>query len=962
MTTKLSINNLTAETLAWISGPRISSIQIADSNYNILDDTAANVGGGYILINGNDFDLNPQVLIDNVSATTVTRVSNSLIRAQIPPSGSISYNVLVINSDGSTAILVNGLTYSAFPAWITGSSLSSKEAIASINIQLSANEAENSAITYSLAAANTLPTGTILYSNGYIQGRVTANANATYNFTVVATDAQNQDVSRSFSLPITLNTPPAWLNQPSILSLSQPINLYSNTIVAVDPAIASYIVTSGSLPPGLTLDVGTGVISGRTSVGNRGTSYSFVVTATDTAGFSATRTFSITIGSIGFNLVQLLLKSNADAVTSNNHTFVDSSGNLQITRVGSASQGSVTPFSQTGWSINLPGYGNYLTTETGNVKYIPGATGPWTLETYVYPLEPGTFYGVGDGGAYGNSLALSWIKTSQKFQFIQGNGVNANPVSILAANTSPRGSWYHVAISKDSNNFIRMFVDGTMVGYYTYSGTLAGSGRPVINGLNDNIGLGYGGANCHISNLRWVKGGALYDSNTSFTPPTGPLSPSVPAGNCYLLIGGTNNFTDLSGSSNIRIGLGTPSIESFSPFDPSGIYTPGFQGGSGYFSGSGDFLTVPLPGFKNVFTIECWAYPTTAYANKYILGGTGIPGLGFSGGAIGLSRPGNWLVTSTQADQMQLNSWNHLAWVRQGNAATDTKIFMNGNIVATGTATYIYAGGNAAIAAGDTAGTSAFGGYIAGLHIVNGEALYTANTSPPTSLPTATPNTILLMNFTNGSIYDATSKNNIVTFGNVLVDTSSPKYSNSSLTFDGTGDYLRIPEYPGPGPYDSQSTFTIEGWIYPTQYQTGVNPTLFLNGTPTAGTFYFGVGLNGGTPGVGNCGKPCISWYDGSNTQNAVGSNVVALNTWTHVAYVANAGVLSMFVNGVSQTVTGTTTLTTTGGYNNYSIIGQWNNGGNVYGYFGKLEDFRITKSVLYTRDFIPPVQSFPLV
>jgi len=960
MTTKLSINNLTAETLAWISGPRISSVQITDGNYNVLDDTAANVGGGYILINGNDFDPNPQVLIDNISATTVTRVSNSLIRAQIPPAGSASYNVLVINSDGSTAILVNGLTYSAFPAWITGSSLSSKEAIVPINIQLSANEAQNSAIIYSLAAANTLPTGTILYSNGYIQGRVTANANATYNFTVVATDTQNQDVSRAFSLPITLNTPPAWLGQPSILPVSQPIDLYSNTIVAVDPAIASYVVTSGSLPPGLTLDIGTGVISGRTSVGNRGTPYSFVVTATDTAGFSSTRTFSITVGSIGFNLVQFLLKSNADAVTSNNHTFVDSSSNRQITRVSTASQGSVSPFSLTGWSINFPGYENYITTDSGNVKYNPGATGPWTLETYVYPLEQGAFYGVGGGGAFGNSVSLSWIKSSQKFQFQQGDG-GSNPVSILAANTSPRGSWYHVAICKDSNNFIRMFVDGTMVGYKSYSSSISSGNRPVINGLYDNNGLGKGGANCYVSNLRWVKGGALYDSNTSFTPPTGPLSPSVPVGNCHLLVGGTNNFTDLSGSSNLRIGLGTPSIKSFSPFDPQSIYIPGVQGGSGYFSGSGLYLTTTLPGFKTVFTVECWVYPTL-YIDKYILGGTGMPGLGFPAGKFGLSRPGSWSVQSIQPDQMQLNTWNHVAWVRQGNAATDVKIFLNGNIVATGQETYIYAGGNASIAAGDTAGSAAFGGYIAGLHIVNGEALYTANTSPPTSLPTATPNTILLMNFTNASIYDATSKNNILTFGNVLVDTSSPKYSDSSLTFDGTGDYLRIPDYSGPRPYDNQSKFTIEGWIYPTQYQTVGNPTLFMDANPTAGTFYFGVGLNGGTPGVGNCGKPCITWYDGSSTLNAVGSNVVALNTWTHVAYVANAGVLSMFVNGVSQTVTGTTTLTNVSGTTGFSVIGQWNNGGNAYGYFGKLEDFRITESVLYTSDFIPPMQSLPAV
>ena len=86
MTTKLTTSNLSAETLTAISGPRISNVKIADSSYTVLDDTAANISGGYIIINGQNFISNCQVLIDNTPAITVTFVSNSVIGAQVPAS------------------------------------------------------------------------------------------------------------------------------------------------------------------------------------------------------------------------------------------------------------------------------------------------------------------------------------------------------------------------------------------------------------------------------------------------------------------------------------------------------------------------------------------------------------------------------------------------------------------------------------------------------------------------------------------------------------------------------------------------------------------------------------------------------------------------------------------------------------------------------------------------------------
>ena len=959
MTTKLSINNLTAETLAWISGPRITSVQITDGNYNVIDDTAANASSiGYILINGNDFDLNPQVLIDTLPVTSLIRVSNSLIRAQIPPSAAASYNIQVINSDGSTAILVNGLTYSSFPAWITGSSLTSIEAIAPINIQLSANEAENSAITYALAASNTLPAGATLYSNGYIQGRVTANANATYNFTVVATDAQNQDTGRAFSLSTTLNTPPAWLGQPDTLPISQPLNLYSNTIVAVDPAIASYIVTSGSLPPGLTLDVGTGVIAGRTSTNNAGNTYSFVVTATDTAGFAATKTISITVGSIGFNRVALLLKTN-NINNANNQTFIDSStNNFRITRAGDATQGTFSPFSQTGWSMYFGGNGNYISTSAGNVVFNPGATGTWTLEGWIYPIASGAFYGVGGGGNYDNSIACYWSSDTNKFSFLQGNG-GSNPVNIVQSTTSPAGAWYHYAVSKDSSNFIRMFINGVMVGSKSYSSSISSGNRPVINGVNDANGLGNDGGTYYISNLRWVKGGALYASNTGFTPSTQPLTTSVSSGTCWMLMGHQNNFID--GAFDI-VGLnwstsaGTPSIQAFSPFAPNDTYSNITVGGSGYFDGTGDYLTIPAnsafaPGTGD-YTVDGWIY--TASNTLQTIWAQTVSGTNYF--VVEANAPSRVIQITTNisgagspiasANTLQLNAWNHFCVSRANSVIT---VWCNGsagtpraNTTNLTDITRIPTIGTYSHATS----TNVINGYLSSLRYINGTAL--SGATVPTVPNTAITNTQALLNFTNASIYDATGKSDVQTVSTAKISTAQSKYANSAMVFNGTSDVLRIPANEL---YSiATSNLTVEAWIYVTggggtqreivaRHNAGVALQWMLELTAgNLASFYF-TGTGGGE-------------FISSDT-------TVQSNTWVHVAGGIRGTNKFVMLNGVYKSAAYTTAPALTNGTVPLTIGATTNP--SLY-FTGYIEDVRITREAIYTGNTSSPVASLPTV
>lgn len=185
-------------------GVKISNVSIANSSYTILDDTAVDTAGGYIVITGAGFNSGAQVIIGGTNATSVTRVSSTELRAQVPAKSAATYNVYVVNTDGSTGIRVNGLTYSSLPTWVTGSTLTNWR------VDVAANVTFDATGVVSYANTTELPSGTTLLSNGYFYGTITGiESETTYSFTVRATDAQNQDSDRTFDLTTIVETAPS---------------------------------------------------------------------------------------------------------------------------------------------------------------------------------------------------------------------------------------------------------------------------------------------------------------------------------------------------------------------------------------------------------------------------------------------------------------------------------------------------------------------------------------------------------------------------------------------------------------------------------------------------------------------------------------------------------------------------------------------------------------------------------
>lgn len=202
MTTKISEANIQSTTivsLAGAGGPKISSIVVTNSSYTNLDDTAVALGGGYVKLIGSGFAAGCQVLVGLTPATSVTYISGTEVRAQLPATAAGTYVVYLINSDGGTAIRVNAVTFSGTPTWVSASELSGASDTA-ISIQLSATDVT----TFALAAGSTLPAGVSLSSSGLLSGTVTGITEDTvYNFTINAVDDELQDSPRSFAFTVT---------------------------------------------------------------------------------------------------------------------------------------------------------------------------------------------------------------------------------------------------------------------------------------------------------------------------------------------------------------------------------------------------------------------------------------------------------------------------------------------------------------------------------------------------------------------------------------------------------------------------------------------------------------------------------------------------------------------------------------------------------------------------------------
>jgi Tfp pilus assembly protein PilV len=139
-------------------------------------------------------------------------------------------------------------------------------------------------------SANTLPAGlTLNSSTGVISGTPTATGTTTITVTVV--DAVGGTDTQIY--PVTINAAPT-ITTTSPLPVGEKSVAYNKTIVATQGTPAYSWAASG-LPAGLTLNAGTGVLSGTPTVVG---TFSITVSVTDAAGASTSNIFSLTLNDV----------------------------------------------------------------------------------------------------------------------------------------------------------------------------------------------------------------------------------------------------------------------------------------------------------------------------------------------------------------------------------------------------------------------------------------------------------------------------------------------------------------------------------------------------------------------------------------------------------------------------------------------------------------------------------------
>lgn len=629
-----------------------------------------------------------------------------------------------------------------------------------------------------------------------------------------------------------------------------------------------------------------------------------------------------------FNYVTMLLHGDGTNGAQNN-TFVDSSSNnFTVTRNGNTTQGSFSPYGSN-WSNYFNGSsGNYLTTTLTGQSF---GTGNFTAEGWFYQTA-NVDYNTLMSQRTTNNSATGWIvgAGSSGNVYAYSNGFLIGP-----SGTAIKDKWNHIAFVRSSGT-MTLYLNGVSVGTSTtsktFSDTFAGIGG---DGTDSNVLSGY------ASNVRYVVGTAVYTS--AFTPPTAPLTA---ISGTSLLTCQSNRFIDNSTNAFTLTVNGTPSVQRFNPFGTSTAYTTSVIGGSGYFDGSGDYLSLASNAAFQFgtgdFTVEGWFYQTAdnTYPSALELGphisGNAILFITKYAGNATIYSNGFYGATTTT-----LNQWNHIAWVRSSGSL---KIYVNGVSPAGVAFTNNLTDTSTGIAVGKSlsVGSAAYdySGYMSNMRVVKGTAVYTANFTPPTTPLTAISGTSLLTNFTNGAIFDNAMMNDLETVGNAQISTSVVKYGTGSMYFDGTGDGLFTVSTPNLA--FGTGDFTVEFWLY---LAANLNTFAKVIQMGTSGNC-FTIEAQG-TANVLNVSNYTSTVYLTSNTALTTG-------TWIHVAVTRASGALRIFQNGASVGgVSNSIDFPNSGGI----YIGRSSTGQETNGY---IDDLRITKGYArYTTTFTPPTSAF---
>ena len=662
----------------------------------------------------------------------------------------------------------------------------------------------------------------------------------------------------------------------------------------------------------------------------------------------------------------LLPVTNTGLLTCQSNRFIDIGQNITLTTGSTMAVSSESPFSPAytqptpvSYSVAFDGTGDTISTPFASA--ISVSTGDFTMEAWCYPTT--TTNGVDSIWGSGNySIMLYHNGTAWTLEVGDGGG---NYFTI--AGTASLNEWHHMAVTRSGSTF-NLWIDGVSAGTGTTAGALKNSGALFIGG-NGN-GQNFTG---YMSNFRLVKGTAVYTGN--FTRPILPLTlsgnseiySSVANVNTTFAAANTRILTCHAASifnagnalySNLDIaGDAKPLVGNPFGFNAPSLvdYAANVYGGSVYFDGNGDYLTLPSSTLYDLvgdFTVEAWVYPIRLNTNAFGIIDARASGASASAWAFGLDNSTGYKLTFytgtayTGSITIPTNTWTHVAVERNGSVLTS---YVNG------ARNYYNASfGTGAISPGATApriNSKDLGigaaydaqGYISDLRFTNSVALYKGPFVPSQQPLQTYGNTTVMLNFTDAAVKDYTMRSDMETMNDLKVSTVNSKFGGSSLYFDGTGDYGNISLVSNTLILGT-SDFTAEMWINPYSNTTTTYPMTI--GSEAAGRFSL-ILVNGALN---------VNLVGSSTANLTLTGPVIPANLWTHIAVVrANANIRGYYNGNVLPNVT----------YSNSSVIGNGplrlgSDSTGLNNFFGYMDEVRITANARYTANFTPAIAVLP--
>jgi len=282
-----------------------------------------------------------------------------------------------------------------------------------------------------------------------------------------------------------------------------------------------------------------------------------------------------------------------------------------------------------------------------------------------------------------------------------------------------------------------------------------------------------------------------------------------------LLLKGDVDNTWITDASTNQYSITVTNDARSSAFSPYATYW------SGYFDGTGDFLTIGNTSLytfgTSAYTIEFWFFGEPSIADYKAIAGNGTFSLYFISSSIQLWNGASPVFQPTMSPTVPRSRWTFIQIIRTSTASNGLAFYIDGTLAATGTdGTNWTATGTSYFF---TEGSRPATGFVTDLRVSN----VARTPGVPTAPLTSDANTRVLT-LQNRRFVDNSSNALTITGSGDAGTRSFTPYAENATTvgsayFDGTGDYLTIGTAANWALlHNSAAQWTIDFWVYPITY------------------------------------------------------------------------------------------------------------------------------------------------